>query len=52
MFDVESKCRVSAIRACVDVAEFVNIYEWKAEVFEDMVLLMTDEKTSVRKEAL
>jgi hypothetical protein len=55
LFDIDAKCRVAAIRACTMVMPSVADscgYEWLATVFNEMTILMTDEKTSVRKEAL
>jgi hypothetical protein len=55
LFDIDAKCRVAAIRACSTVMNSVAFsggFEWLASIFEQMAILMTDEKTSVRKEAL
>lgn len=52
LYDDKSTCRVAAIKACTEIAEVINDPEWAVEVFEEFVMLMTDEKTSVSKEAL
>jgi hypothetical protein len=55
LFDLDSKCRVSAVKACNSLAMVMikaSNDEWLVGVFEDLVVLMVDEKTSVRKEAL
>lgn len=55
LFDLDSKCRVIAIKACNSLVEVMikaSNDEWLAGVFEDLAVLMVDEKTSVRKEAL
>lgn len=52
LYDDKSMCRVAAIKACTEIAQVINHTEWVVDVFEEFVQLMTDEKTSVSKEAL
>ena len=54
LFDVDAKCRVASIRACLKLLEDGGSIDsaWSSGVFEDLSVLMVDSKTSVRKEAL